>query len=133
MADQGGFRGASARPSLYKASGTDGIRRRAAFPGISLRLRNAGPRLRGQRTRRGVKSNKPTAASTKGKKNMKLEPSNYSMLLSCALAGLMVAGCAQQQRRARAQPEPAVTPTAVPTPAPSPPPAPESKAVSSGD
>src|SRR5215467_17088 len=55
---------------------------------------------------------------------MKVKPSNCSKILSCALAGLMVAGCAQQQRRPKPQPEPAMTSSPPPpVPAPSAPPA----------
>ncbi len=39
---------------------------------------------------------------------MKVKPANQIILLSCALAGLMLAGCAQQQQRGRYHPQPAV-------------------------
>jgi len=60
---------------------------------------------------------------------MKAKPSNYAtnyaMIVSCALAGLLVAGCAQQQQRGRYHPSTAVTPA--PAPAAEPAPAPMAK------
>ncbi|HOX56218.1 MAG TPA: hypothetical protein P5205_04360 [Candidatus Paceibacterota bacterium] len=50
---------------------------------------------------------------------MKKKPSNHIVIVSCALAGLLVAGCAQQQQRAMYQSSPAVT-QAPPPPAPPP-------------
>jgi uncharacterized repeat protein (TIGR01451 family) len=49
--------------------------------------------------------------------------------MSCALAGLLLAGCAQQQQRGRYHPATAVTPA--PAPAPEPAPAPAAKATCS--
>jgi uncharacterized repeat protein (TIGR01451 family) len=40
---------------------------------------------------------------------MKQSTSNYAMIVSCALASLLLAGCAQQQQRGRYHAEPAVT------------------------
>ena len=35
---------------------------------------------------------------------MKMKPSNYTMIVSCAIAGLVLAGCAQQQQRGKYHP-----------------------------
>ena len=56
---------------------------------------------------------------------MKKTTSSYTMIVSCALAGVLVAGCAQQQQRAKYQPEPAVTQAPAPQPAPAPAPTPK--------
>jgi len=40
---------------------------------------------------------------------MKMKPTKYALILSCGLAGLVLAGCAQQQQRAKYEPVPVVT------------------------
>jgi uncharacterized repeat protein (TIGR01451 family) len=55
---------------------------------------------------------------------MKVRPTNHVVILSCALAGLLVAGCAQQQQQGKYHPAPAVAkaPEKAPeAPAPAPP------------
>jgi uncharacterized repeat protein (TIGR01451 family) len=51
---------------------------------------------------------------------MKVTTTNQAIVLSCALAGLVLAGCAQQQQRGAYHPAPAVSPPPAP---PAPPPA----------
>lgn len=53
---------------------------------------------------------------------MKKKPGNYSMIVSCTIAGLVLAGCAQQQQQqqGRYKPSPAPVTTQAPKPAPEP-------------
>ena len=59
---------------------------------------------------------------------MKEKPSNYTIIVSCALAGLLLAGCAQQQQRGKYHAEPAVTPAPERAPEPAPAPLPKHEA-----
>ena len=53
---------------------------------------------------------------------MKIELSSYRIITSCALAGLLLAGCAQQQQRGKYRPAAATTPAPVVEKAPEAPP-----------
>ncbi|MCX6928689.1 MAG: hypothetical protein NT154_36575 [Verrucomicrobia bacterium] len=58
---------------------------------------------------------------------MKTKLSSYTVIMSCTLAGLLLAGCAQQQQRGKYHAEPAVTQAPEPAPAPAPALAPAAK------